>query len=422
MTPRMTPRITRADGLRVLQLTDFYPPVLGGLERVVADLSASLARRGAEVVVGTLSAAPRQEPGVPVQRLGSTLGRLPGAHSDGTRPFHPPFPDPLTVRDLHRLVADVRPDVVHVHSWILNSWLPLRRCWPATRTVAYAHDYGLFCPRKTDQRTAEGPGCGTPGALRCARCAAVQYGPVRAAALGPGLRAMRRATRSVDALVAVSSAVADTLASALDVARPVVIPPAVDLVTDPDPPRPDVLPPGPYVLYVGQLAPHKGVDVLLDAVRSVPGLQLVVLGLPKEGWTPPRDPAVTVLTDVPHDVVMAAWRHAAVGAVPSRWADPMPLVTLEAMAQGCPLVASRVGGLVDAVDDGVTGVLVPPGDATALAAALDRIVRDPDLRHRMGTAARARSAAFHLDAVTDRWIELYTQLTGERAGEVRAWR
>jgi len=406
--------VTGLDGLRVLQLTDFFPPVLGGLERVVTDLSAALARRGADVLVGTLTPHPVQRDGVPVHSLPSAAARIPGAHTEASRPFHPTFPDPLTVRHLDRLVARFRPDVVHAHSWLINSWLPLRHRRPQVRTVAYAHDYGLFCATKTDQRRDVPGGCGAPGLARCLRCASGTYGPVRSAALVPGLRAMRHLVRDVDALVAVSSAVATTLAAALDVPPPAVIPPAIDLSADPGPGRPDFLPDGPYVLYAGQLAPHKGVEVLLRAVRAEPGLRLVMLGLPKAGWQPPADPAVTVRLDVPHATVMAAWRHATVGVVPSLWADPMPLVGLEAMAAGCPLVASAVGGLVDAVEDGVTGLLVPPGDDVALARALSAVVRDPDLRRRMGEAARRRSARFHLDEVTDRWGDLYGRLTAGR--------
>jgi glycosyltransferase involved in cell wall biosynthesis len=340
-------------------------------------------------------------------------------HADPSQPFHPTFPDPVTTRQLSHLVAQFRPHVVQAHSWLINSWLPLRRRWPQVRTVAYAHDYGLFCARKTNQRDAAGPGCGAPGLARCVSCGSGQYGTAKSAALATGMILMRRLTRRLDALTAVSTAVSSTLAAALDVPAPTVIPPAIDLSRMLEATRPSFLPQGPYVLYVGQLSPHKGVDVLLRAVRATPGLHLVMLGMPKAGWSPPDDPDVTVLLDVPHPTVMAAWRHATVGVVPSLWADPMPLVSLEAMSQGCPLVVSAVGGLVDAVEDGVTGRLVPAGDAEALGRELAKIAQDRSLRSRMGAAALARSAAFDLDAVVDRWSDLYARLPAGRPGAVQ---
>jgi glycosyltransferase involved in cell wall biosynthesis len=304
------------------------------------------------------------------------------------------------------------------------------------RTVLYAHDYGLFCVRKTNQRGAvetvdaddsgtaagtSGVSCGAPGLARCSACARHQYGTARGGLLAAGLASMRRAARRAEAVVAVSSSVSRTLAAALDVPTPRVIPPALDLSAPVPPGRPAFLPDGEFVLYVGQLSPHKGVDVLVEAVRRVPGLQLVMLGMPKAGWCAPVDPRVTVRLDVPHAEVMAAWRHATAGVVPSLWADPMPLVALEAMSAGCPLVASAAGGLLDSVDDGVTGRLVPAGDPAALARALVEIVGDPSLRARRGSAARHRAARFGLDAVTDSWAGLYRELAAERPVEVTSW-
>jgi glycosyltransferase involved in cell wall biosynthesis len=80
---------------------------------------------------------------------------------------------------------------------------------------------------------------------------------------------------------------------------------------------------------------------------------------------------------------------AAVVAVPSR-REGFGLVAAEAMAHGKPVVASAVGGLLDLVVDGETGLLVPPGDVEALRAALERLLGDPELRRRLGAAGRDR--------------------------------
>ena len=82
----------------------------------------------------------------------------------------------------------------------------------------------------------------------------------------------------------------------------------------------------------------------------------------------------------------------------------------EAMAYGRPVVATAVGGLVDAIEDGETGLLVPPGDAAALRAALERLLGDADLRARLGIAARAHAEAnLSWSAATAAVVSLYEQ-------------
>ena len=91
--------------------------------------------------------------------------------------------------------------------------------------------------------------------------------------------------------------------------------------------------------------------------------------------------------------------------------EGFPNAVIEAMAAGLPVVATRVGGVPEAVEDGVTGVLVPPHDPQALAAALCRVANDPAARTRMGQAGFARaSATFAIEACVDRYRELYEKL------------
>jgi glycosyltransferase involved in cell wall biosynthesis len=176
--------------------------------------------------------------------------------------------------------------------------------------------------------------------------------------------------------------------------------------------RPDFLPPhDDYILFVGALGAHKGLPVLLEAYQ---GLQekapLVVIGTDRHD-TPERFPdGVTVVHNAPHAQVMAAWAHCLVGVVPSVWPEPFGQVAIEAQASGRPVVASAIGGLRDAVADGETGLLVPPGDAQGLREALCMLLRDPQLRARMGEAGRVRARRFMASAVTDRIEQIYAEV------------
>ena len=140
----------------------------------------------------------------------------------------------------------------------------------------------------------------------------------------------------------------------------------------------------PHVLYVGRLSAEKGVLELAEAARGLP-LRVVGDGplraqVPSEGFVAPHE--------------LGPWyERAAVVATPSR-REGYGVVAREAMARGRPVVASAVGGLLDAVEDGVSGLLVPPGDVPALRAALDRLLDDGELRARLGAAARERAVSF----------------------------
>ncbi|MGZ8697601.1 MAG: glycosyltransferase family 4 protein [Gaiellaceae bacterium] len=158
------------------------------------------------------------------------------------------------------------------------------------------------------------------------------------------------------------------------------------------------------VLYAGRLSPEKGVLELLDAAQ---GLNLVVAG---DG--PLRDRVPFARGFVPHDELQQLYARAAVVACPSR-REGFGVACLEAMAHGRPVVATRVGGLLDLVVDGETGIVVPPRDAAALRSALERLLADPDLRHRLGAAGRDRARThFSWEKVTDATLAAYAEAVG----------
>jgi glycosyltransferase involved in cell wall biosynthesis len=189
----------------------------------------------------------------------------------------------------------------------------------------------------------------------------------------------RRILRRARLVICASTELAEA-AAALGAREVRVIPGGVDVpetVGEPDEP--------PHVLYAGRLSPEKGVLELVEAAR---GLPLVVAG---DG--PLRDRVPEALGFVPHDELLRLYERAAVVACPSH-REGYGVVCAEAMAHGRPVVASAVGGLLDLVVDGETGLLVPPGDVAAFRGALERLLGDPGLRNRLGRAAGERAREY----------------------------
>ena len=158
------------------------------------------------------------------------------------------------------------------------------------------------------------------------------------------------------------------------------------------------------VLYAGRLSAEKGVLELLEAAEE---LNLVVAG---DG--PLRDRIPFARGFVPHDELQQLYARAAVIACPSR-REGFGVACLEAMAHGRPVVATRVGGLLDLVVDGETGIVVPPRDPAALRSALERLLADPDLRRKLGSAGRDRARThFSWERVTDATLAAYAEAVG----------
>jgi glycosyltransferase involved in cell wall biosynthesis len=207
------------------------------------------------------------------------------------------------------------------------------------------------------------------------------------------------ALRGARAVICASTALADD-ARDLGAREVEVIPSGVDLPAEVGPEADP-----PEVLYAGRLSPEKGVLELVEASR---GMNLVVAG---DG--PLRDQVPQARGFVPPGELAKLYARAAVVVCPSH-REGFGVACLEAMAHGRPVVASAVGGLLDLVVDGETGIHVPPGDVGALRAAIEGLLGDRELRRRLGEAGRRRAAErFSWDAVTRRTLEVYARYAGK---------
>jgi glycogen(starch) synthase len=401
--------------MKILLLAQFLPPMLGGEERHVWTLARALAARAHDVTLLGFATSPEQPAdsiveGVRIVRVSTGASRLPMIYSDPGRPNALPLPDPLVSRAIRNELSRNRFDVVHAHNWIVNSALG-----PAARArvplVQTLHDYSHTCATKRLMEHGKGR-CTGPSPARCLPCASSHYGvitgPIIVAANAWSAR--RRADR-VTHFAAVSSAVAGAVDDNTGWLKGAglsaeVIPNFIpdDIVLDEIPPTAPDAP----LLFVGDLTPDKGVPTLLKAYRLLEGAPpLVLAGRSSPGveWDLPD--GVQWVGALPHDQVLRLFRSARAVVVPSVWSDPCPTVVLEAMAAGRPVVAAASGGIVDLVVDGVTGVLVPPGDAPALARAIDLVLSDPDRGRAFGAAGRDRAREFTVSTVVERIEHMY---------------
>ncbi|MDT0433453.1 MULTISPECIES: glycogen synthase [Streptomyces] len=302
-------------------------------------------------------------------------------------------------------------DLVHSHTWYANLAGHLGKMLHGIPHVMTAHSLEPLRPWKAEQ-------------------------------LGGGYAlsswAERTAVETADAVIAVSGAMREDILAcypALDPARVRVVHNGIDTTLYRPDRATDVLDrvgldrTRPYVLFVGRITRQKGVPHLLRAVRDIDPRAQVVLcaGAPdtpeidrefrdlfqelsrvREGvrWIPqmlPRLEVIQLLT------------HAAAFVCPSVY-EPLGIVNLEAMACGTPVVASRVGGIPEVVEDGKTGLLVAPDEDPAvfeagLARALDAVLDDPEGARRMGEAGRERAVGeFGWDAVARRTVRLYEEI------------
>jgi len=169
------------------------------------------------------------------------------------------------------------------------------------------------------------------------------------------------------------------------------------------------------VAFVGNMRPVKGVDVLLDAFQGISpeeNLHLLLFGEVRDRTLRKqvgRHPHIHFFGYRPNAAALAGACDIAV--MPSLEREGLPKAVLEAMAQGIPPVVTDVGGMPELVENGVSGLVVPPRDAAALREALLDLARDAVRRRRLGTAARDRIAGpFHFRHTVEKTLALYRRL------------
>jgi len=400
--------------MKIMMLSDLYPPFQGGIEAHVESLSNQLSKRGHEVHVCTIGRRDlpdyEEKNGVRIYRLDGLFQKIPFLFKDPARKWHPPARDWLISKRLAQIIEKERPDIIHAHGWMVYSIIPLKRRFkiPLVYTL---HDYRLFCPKMLLLRGDTI--CDQPSLANCILCIRNDYGLPRALASYYGVRANRNKLRHVDIFIAVSDFVKETYEKRLRLngIKIITIPNFYDTKSHSEQNKVDFLPDD-FMLFVGWLMPHKGIDVLIEAYRKLnTKTKLLLIGIEHPDYHYESTENIRVIKTAPHYVVMAAMSKCRFAIFPSICAESASTVAREAMSQRKAVIASDIGGLKEAVVDGETGILVPPGDADKLAEALSYLLQRPETASRMGESGYRRFMAnYTSDVVIPKIIELYESL------------
>jgi glycogen synthase len=384
--------------VKALLLTREYPPhIYGGAGVVVGELSRALSRR---MAVEVRCFGEREGAGDDkiVIRGYTPWARL-AAGAEGPR-FAPALETLSIGLAMARDPLDA--DVAHAHTWYADMaglWIRTLHRIPLIVTL---HSMEPLRPWKADQ-------------------------------LGTGYLLStwieKTAVESADRVIAVSAQMREDILSHFEVepAKVVVIHNGIDPDRFQRTERRDALARhgvrSPYVLFVGRITDQKGIFHLLEAAPLLPaGVQVVLCASAPD--TPEiesrlreavaRHPNVVWINAmVAVEEVVQLYSHAAVFACPSVY-EPFGLINLEAMACGTPVVASAVGGILEVVENGVTGLLVPPGRPDQLAQALNRVLGDRALAQGLGQAGRRRvEERFSWASVAERTERVYAAAIDE---------
>ncbi|HEV2428429.1 MAG TPA: glycosyltransferase family 4 protein [Thermoplasmata archaeon] len=387
--------------MRIAELSTRYPPGPGGVERHVQEIGRRFAQRGHSVGVFTsdlLREFPWERLPVNVPRTetvdGVEIHRLPVRSLSGE--LHYPF-----LRGLGKAVRSWGPDLIHVHTYGTHQASVARRVGRATGIplVLTAHYHPIW---------------------------SIEGGWLRHRIRGFYDRRLAGRVLGAYRSIVVQSAEEERLLRVNGTPMPPVvrIPPGYTPLPPPPPgerPFASALGLGrPFALFVGRLASNKGLPTLLDSFRDLarddPTASLVLVGADggmraslearaRSFGIAPRVHFTGFLAD--EALLSAAFQEARIFLLPSAY-EAFGLVLLEALAHGTPVIASRVGGIPEFVEDGKCGRLVEPSDAAALSRALRELWNDADSRQRFGEFGRTQVAPrFTWDRVADELLELF---------------
>jgi phosphatidylinositol alpha-mannosyltransferase len=349
----------------------------GGVQVHVRQLAGRLLERGHRVLV----LAPASTP--PVERHVVSVGRPVRVPYNGS--VAPICPTPASAGRVRRALEEFRPEVIHAHEPLVPGTAMFASRFPRAPVVATFHAYAD-----------------------------------RALLFSATAPALRGVWRRLTVRIAVSEAAASFVAERFPRDGLRIIPNGAEVEAFAGA-APAPLPEGRRILFVNRLDKRKGFPVMARAFgilsRGHPDALLVVAGDGKErrvvrGLPVAVRDRVIMLGSVPHDLLPPYHAACEVFCAPATGRESFGIVLVEAMAAGLPVVASDIPGYREVVRHDVEGILVPPSDPRRLAAAVSRILDEPELGRGMGRAGRVRAGRYSWDQVAREVEAAYEEALG----------
>jgi glycosyltransferase involved in cell wall biosynthesis len=392
---------------RVIFLSDFYFPFIGGAEEVCRMEAEEFRRRGYEVFVVTSSISSSKEHeevrGVKVLRLSLQDVRLKHEASSGftwlaiglmnSLLSHNPF----SAQAVKRAIEKLKPDVVHVHN--IGDKIPLLTLHALHQLkvpiVMTLHDYRLICPRATLFCYAKIP-CRVPRAS----CNAF-------------VKLWRMLLKNcVTQFISPSKFLADRLREKFGEVEVAVVPNPVQRIgTVPRKASRQF-----QILYIGRLVWYKGIHVLLKAFRGLKdeNVRLLIAG------SGPELEAVKRYSKADHRIIPLGFisevekqrllMDVNLVVVPSLWPEPFPMIVLESFGSGTPVIASKIGGIQEVIEDGVNGRLFEPGDSEELSKILAELAENEKGFRRLQRGVAESAYKYQIDRHVELLENIYSEV------------
>lgn len=374
-------------------LANNYFYMRGGAERVMFNDLDALSTRGVEVVPFS-AVDPANLPSDHSDEFAEGVDVHATSASGRLRAAREAIHCARTAKAFARLLDKERPDIVHFHNIygrLTTSILPLAR-ERGIASVLTVHDYKVACPAYLMLRNGKPcMACVDGRYSRCAihRCHKGNLAASTVYAIEAWYSRKSGSYDAVSAFLCPSRFIGDVLQqSGIDESRIIYHPNCVN---------PEAYEPsyeGAYALFTGRLSHEKGIATLLEAVKGT-GIPLKIAGTGPLLQSLEDQVAKGGLKDITFEGhctgerLAALYRGAAVVVVPSEWFENAPMVILEAFAYGKPVVAARIGGIPEMIEEGQTGRLFMPGHALELRYTLGNLWNRPDELRRMGRNARS---------------------------------
>jgi len=396
--------------MKLLMLSNSYPPVIRGGAMHVYWLSHELAKRGHQVTVCTIGEKylPKYEwdGDVKIWKTCSAFQKIPFLFSDVGR--HPPNEDWIIARQLRHILQEEKPDIVHSHGRIVYSMLSVKRKVEIP-LVTTLHGYTFICPKTTLMNGTTI--CDNPLTRECISCGRGSYNFAKSFFSYQATKLNKNKLCYIDKFIAISSFVKKVHQKylGLDENDITEIPNFYSREVNGEFKLNDRLPQD-FILFVGALTPLKGVDILIKAYKKIQSkTKLVVIGASHKGIHYTSTENILVIENASRELLLNAYQNCRFAIFPSIWPEPFGIVVLEAMSYGKAVIASRTGGFIDIVADGETGILVPRNDSQSLADAIKYLLENRDIADKMGQIGYERWQQFFTPEVVVPKIEYVYQ-------------